>query len=433
MNKRFFKEYLHDYLDISFFKYFVKFIFHGIDESKLGDNYVPFDFRIEILINTEEYNINKTAFYERIDFFDSKMYKIVPRENIDWFYINTYVNDFYPEQQDSMSEYYQKYGDIKNRAQVIVTIDNYYIKAEAYRTIVYMLKNNIILNKKNFIKYYKNILNQYNNSEGWFESYLGYLLDLMNNKKLIEEFKKDYKIYENPKYIVSFNNQLNKLSEELMDGAFLIKEDFLGEGFYKLIDIKQEELNEVLEISKFKKLLETISYNLPYLSELEFIKTDITHPFHYKIRLPYSNLIVDLSTIKIDNKKTNYYYLENFTYGLHQGLTLVAAIKLLIKKHGNKKSRALKALEKVYWKDHQKYDMSMYYIIKYFLEHNAHDILFVIVSISGTLGLTYSESIKLTHILEFYKNESAQYKKGKFYNHFKFLQASINSNFQYLI
>lgn len=375
------------------------------DALNKADNFFEeneIDFSVGSTINLNSMLPNENIFNSKLNFLMYEINEYLPKEKADWFYLNIYINDICPLEKDELSRYYQEHGKIKNSIRVINVVIDHYIECEAYRTMIYLLQENILIDVENTKKLLKYIIKIISKTDDNFTIYLNFIKDLILNKELFYALKKDYDTFKKMKVLDIQYDLYNKIIIENEQGEELqIQEKYsLNDNVYHYLKVPISIYHDVAYINIRNKIADNI-----FSIELDFILLDWSQ------------------------RKDRQF--SNLQRGLEVGLELLALSLHLKKIHNNKKLRV---------KDHilshhnesTSSDLAILQTVYYFNEHNAHHLQFLVVPLSHYLALTYEESFKLLQQFGFYNHESANQEKGNFRKHFKSLQESYNSNFRYI-
>jgi len=350
------------------------------------------DFRVSSNINLKNMIPDEDIFKAKLNFIMYGINECCPKEKSDWFYLNIYLSDLCPSKKKSLTKYYKEYGKIKNPIGIINAITDHYIECEAYRTMIYLLQENILLDIPNTKKLLKYIIKMISSTDDNFTIYLNILKDLILNKELFYASKKSYAIFEK----ISISDISHNI---LYNFSFDVTSSLTHEA-YEYLKIPLDIYNDVV----YEDIRDNILNHL-YLLELDCILCDYC-----------------------ERKEKQFSKLKK---GLEVGLELIALSLHLKKIHNQKKGRVKKTILEKY-ENSENFDLAILQTIYYFNEHNAHHLQFLVVPLSHYLALNYEESFQLLQGFGFYHHESPNQKQGNFRKHFTLLQEAYNSNFKYL-
>ena len=409
VKKRLFKHFQDKFLSTSIFIYFEKFlteIDNDIDIEDYEKYNLSQDYYVKNFVDVNQLTIDIDTLRNQFEYYN-KAPLFISKEKIEFFYENVFIFDTEFEimlQNMSITKF--------NSRDKYRYIDVYFCKIFALRTIVVILKDEFF-NWKNITKFINNIKELKYENNFFLDTYFEELTYLSEDfEDLIKEYKYDYEKLKIDIKNDLFRKAIENICTDLSNKIVFEEIQFFDNSIYELIEIKQSDIQHYL-INEFDDFLFQLEIDIFDIEKLKFIYTDkINHLPNY-----------------ILNDKS---YLEQFTIGLYKSIIFIVMLRKLKKKNHNKKARIKKKLIKIFEDANMQHGLMILSLFYYGIEHNTQEKLYIAVIISESLALTEDESFKLLNSLGFYKNESLNYKNGKFSKHFKFLQYSYNFNFQYL-
>lgn len=378
VKQRYLKEYIDAFMTFKIYSYFEIYInkHHKPEQTKTHYTMAPLP-------------LQKNQFNTIIRNIYLDMNPDLDEEDIYWFYINTYINDINPLKKEEIINHYEEYKEILHNKKVLKAVYSYYIKAEAFRYVIKFLENrNITL-----IEIETKIKEIDNNTNRNLLFYTFTETIKMLLKNIISEYK------------INNKNQIkpNVNNFKIEDRLDKIKNNIVSRHFDNNLFNKDITLikNNKVTNKNFNDLLNKISHNIYHLD----------------------------SFLKKNYQLNHEEYLNKFEKGLEGGLVLVNQIYVLKNKYCDKKSRVKDFLLN---KQTITLDLELLVALEHIVDNNSHPMLIVMAVISHELTLTNKESFELLQLLDFYNNESYNWKKGKFHQKFQTIKEHIYYNYKLL-